>query len=605
MAFPLLLLLGVASACVQDLLYSSTENSVSDAPFAELLQGAICPSIRVNFQTGTEWPVAVSTLGHFASIEVNCGGGKLQVTQTLTVEEGTEASLKECGFESQISATAFLVDGQAVLSDCWMNNLSGVGFEVTGQLRVDASRFQGNTKSIFSAAVYGFSLSVTNSRFTGNTSPQGTIFYWNPSGTLSNSTTSVVFDNCEFRGNTANVLGAGMFISLPLAAFFSPAQLEDSRTVYVANSAFVDSPGVLLYLKTRYVNSIFHNNTFENVENPVHLSLDDNSFSLTNSTMRLSGRPFLCTFVGGLVVIDGLDLLGVSNGPAILLANKAPLGLGEVMIRNVDMSSVNQVEMSWFVSTLYSLSTVVTVENLFIHSGFCFADGCGAYFFSVSSVTNCTITNTTVVQGGLIGSVFGAGRARNIRLIDCPALYGGCTLSLGAHLDYRNVTFHISDPSMMPTYTGCYAFLDGSAILTDVTTTMYNTPTRALFIVMNGDFYAARMRWNQIIGNSFAEIMTASVKIEDIQADYVNVSNFAIINSKSTLELKDITLVKSDIYGAVVSANGYCSAFLSNITVVQSRMQSFIAGFLSDISATSVRIRETVGESVVYAYLYR
>lgn len=599
-----LLVLHLIYACIQDLLYQPNSSLSSEdyiLLFTQLLATATCPSVRIHFLTTEPSPIPVSTLANFESIQVDCEGNTLKAVSTLRVETGTTADFSRCGFESEIKETLMNVEGKAVLTECWVQQLKGRGFEVNGELIVSTSSFEGNENSIFRLTRFGLSLSISNSQFLGNISPQGTILFFQPSGAVSNSTTWISFDKCEFQGNAASKVGSIMYVSIAPALF----QLQESRTLFITNSAFMNSPGYLWYLQLRHLNVSFHNNTIQYAQDPIFLALFDTSFTMRNTSILYTSRPFFCSYVGGLVLIDGIRIEGVGNGPAVMVLNQAPFGLGQVILRNVDMAMVNQVDYSWFVSTIYSLAVPITVENVLIHSGFSFAAACGAYFFSMSVVNNCTVTNITVVQGGLIGHVFSQGTAYNLNETDCVTIAVSSILTLSSRVDFRNITFSISDAYMMPTNNGLFAFMDGYVNCTDVLSVVFPVRSANYMLLSNGKYYIARTHWNLIQVNSFMLVILAEAVVEDISAEIINIGYFVTVTSSSHLNLRNLTMINANIDGGLISANGHCTVAVSYVSISGGRAQSLVASSHSQVRMDAIVMNGIRGDALVYAYLER
>jgi len=218
---------------------------------------------------------------------MDCEGNTLKILQTLRVEVGTVAGFSGCGFESEIEGAMLVTEGKVEISGCRVEGLKGRAFEVSGELNVHNSDFEGNQNSIYSFTKFGFSVSVTNSRFEGNVSPQGTVLFLQPSGTLTNSSTRISFDQCEFRDNAASIVGSFMYVAVPNAKYFTASQLYESKSLSITNSVFMNSPGYLWYLQLRHLNVSFHNNTIQHAENPIFLALFDNSFIMVNTNIGI------------------------------------------------------------------------------------------------------------------------------------------------------------------------------------------------------------------------------------------------------------------------------------------------------------------------------
>lgn len=601
-------ILSLALACVDDLLYPpipSPNPNPSLPLFTQLLKTALCPSVRIRFSTTDFAPIPISTLAYFDTIQVDCEGNILKVMQTLRVEAGTVASFSECGFESEMREVIIEVEGKMGMNGCKVERLQAQGFEISGEMNITDSDFKGNKNSLFSLNKLGFSLSVANSRFQGNTSPQGTVLFLQPSSTRPNSTTWISFDNCEFTNNEASIVGSCLYVAVAYPNYLSPSQQQEIRMISITNSAFVNSPGFLWYLQLRSFNVSFINNSVQYAENPVFLALFDNSFLMKNTSFRYTHRPLFCNYVGGLVLIDELLIEGVENGPAIMILNQAPFGLGRVVLRNIEMTLVNQVDFSLYTSTLYVLAVPIDVENMLIHSGFSFAATCGAYFFSLSSVNNCTMTSITAVQGGLIGHVFGQGVAYNLNQTDCVTLTMCSILTMGARVSFRNITFSISDPRMIPTSKGIYTFIDSETNLTDVTTNVFALPGSSVILLYDGKYYLARMYWNIIYTTSFVMVALADVQIEDISAAQIDIKFFAIVSSNSSLLLRNVEMSKPTITGGLVSATGFCTVTVFNITINEGIVQSLAAAFYSLIRINNITMHGIQGGPLAYSYLSR
>ena len=241
---------------------------------------------------------------------------------------------------------------------------------------------------------------------------------------------------------------------------------------------------------------------------------------------------------------------------------------------------------------------------MLIHSGFSFAAACGAYFFSVSAVNHCTVTNTTVVQGGLIGYVFGQGIASNLNQTDCPTFYYGSILTMIARVEFQNVTFSISAPEMMKTFTNLYVFADSEIKFTDVFSTVFQVPSTHYIYISNSKYYIARMYFNIISAKTFITVIGDGL-VEDIFVAEINTKYFATVVFNSHLTLRNVKMTNPNIYGGLVSASRMCTVTVSSISISGGRVESLAASFHSLVRMEGIVMENIRGDALVNAYLER
>lgn len=591
----------LAIACVQDLNYqpNSSENT-----FAQLLQQATCASVKMHLPASASDPVCIDTLGDFENIALLCEGNSLQVMQTLRVEKGMTVTFTRCVFEAELEEEMVRVEGRVLLLDCEVRDLKGKAFEVNGELVVERSTFQGNRNSLFSLSTFGVFLHISRSTFSHNSCPQGVILLLQPSGTLLNSTTGIAFEYCDFQDNAASTVGSILYVAVAPAHYFTLTQLQERKELTISNSHFVNSPGYLWYLQIRYLNVSFHNNTIKQAENPIFLALFDNFFVLRNTSIQSSSRPLYCNYVGGLVLIDGLEIEDASNGPALMVLNQATFGMGQVIMKNIDFSRVNMTNFTFFVSTFYVIAASVTITNVLVHSGFSFAAACGGYFFSVVVIDYCTITNITLVQQGIVGHLFGTGINQHLSLFDCNITSGGAIMTLGASLHFQYITYSESNTISQRALGGLYSFFDGDVNFTDVHTTVRGSDNPFLVSLYNGKYVIARHYWNAIKSSTFLTATLAQVLVEEVVASKVDIGYFVAVATSTHLQLYNLNWVNPRIFGGLVSAAGLCSVEVWNVRIVGGNVQSLVASFHSTVQMSAIEISRIQGDALVYSYLF-
>lgn len=258
------------------------------ASLASALLSSNSSSLQVLFLDSETYQL--STFGWHQSLTLICKNNTVVVTAGLLVPSDTWVNLTYCQVTSDMTAGAAIsVFGAVVLERGGMFELAVSAFLLYGSLTLSDSRLVYNTKSLFTASLFGFSLLINNCSFEDNSSAAGSIVLLSLSGSGASSSTNITILQSQFRRNSASLGGSILYLNVNKALSLSTSQVLQSRTMTVSNSRFEDNPGVMcLITSNSFLESEFLKNSFTGAQTVFIIKQVSADFTIHASSFRLS-----------------------------------------------------------------------------------------------------------------------------------------------------------------------------------------------------------------------------------------------------------------------------------------------------------------------------
>lgn len=523
----------------------------------------------------------------------------MNIQPTLEVQQGRELGLRECSLQGGDSG---LLDvyGNVILQSCVVRANTNYALNVEGVALVEHSVFENNVKSVFLSRRLGFTLTVRNSLFEGNSSPLGAVLLVKAASRKPHFPTRIAFEDSVFINNIAYIGGSFLHISIEE---LDTGEGLDEHTLIVRGCRFSDSPGYLFHMYLTYIDVVLSSNVISNVTFPFYLQLYSHSVTLDNITIASVQKAIICPHLSGNLYANNLLVETVTQGPALFFTHSLSSPPGAIFLRGLEIRNATQVDMSLYASTLYVYNLFVSLENAWFHHSYSFAAGCGAFFFAESRVNNCSFTYSSTHQGALIGYAGGHGVASNLLLQEVYVESMNAILTMSAQVEFTNVSIVYSDVRTPPNLNNLLVFVNSVVQGVNISTNLLRTQTELLVKAQSSVVSLTHLRFRLLHAMTFFQTIQSNVTLTDVSADIVEVRYFVSVNVDSNLQMNQVILRDAVMLEGFVSAKTRCNVQAKQVVLLGGVCQSLAISFGSKVRLTDVTMNETRSGTLFSAYL--
>jgi len=577
---PTVLLLLLMQSC-SGLLQLSTGETFTSLTSALISSNS---SLQVLFLDSESYQM--TTFGSHSSLALICQNNTLAISAVLLVPSETWVKLTNCQMTSEVTTGALIsVFGSVELEGGGVFALKVSAFILYGSLALHNSNFAFNTKSLYVASLFGFSLLIDNCSFEDNSSSAGAILLLSLFGSEASSSTNITIISSQFRRNSAALGGSFLYLNVNKALNLSASQLPQSRTLTVADSHFEANPGILcLITSNSFLDSVFRNDSFTGVQTAFVVKQLSADFTVHASFFRLTNYLVVVSALLAQLTVTEVVVEDITVGPALLIFNSADISLGLVRVSGLTITYCRYISQSFFVTSLRAVNAAVQMERITVRDTVAYGGLGGIYSFSVATVQDVHVQNVTFF-GSVVMLFFSQADSSNLFLSNVTLTIGGFHGCYSSTSQMRNLTTDVGLTGYLrkptPRYNVIVAF-DSNVTLLDchfVVPPIANYPALYLW---RSSLFAQNLYFTALYANflnafEHSNGTVSNVTIGDFKAQSITLA------FNSVVRLDTLTVEQGDIRAGAIVALSQAQVHFTHFTLRQGGLNFLVSAAQSTL----------------------